>query len=115
MGQPRIPMFSKVAPRIASGLRHQIASLTLLRPINRCFSAGSDMSQLQEVLNLREAMKTDTRKAMLIGNSWHLLETVEHLDFVIGSVSEVVDSLSGGLSLDGVPSGVLFNSLGDPC
>jgi len=64
MGQPRIPMFSKVAPRIASGLRHQIASPTLLRPINRCFSAGSDMSQLQEVLNLREAMKTDTRKAM---------------------------------------------------
>merc|ERR1711865_1054433 len=62
--QPRIPMFSKVAPRIASGLRHQIASPTLLRPINRCFSAGSDMSQLQEVLNLREAMKTDTRKAM---------------------------------------------------
>jgi len=53
------------------------------------------------------------RSVVLLGDSWHLLETVEHLDFVIGSVGEVVDTLPGGLSLDGVPSGVLGNSLGE--
>merc|ERR1711865_746251 len=59
-------MFSKGALRLTSGLRHHaVSSSSLLRPLNRCFSADTQsILQLQEVLNLRETMKNDSRKAI---------------------------------------------------